>query len=133
MRMDRHNANGLTVSRFLAQHPAVRVVHYPGLEQHPQHELALRQMPGGFGGMVCFELAGGHAAGYQLLKRVRLVTQAVSLGGLHSLVTHPASTISIVQDEETIKASGVSPGLIRLSVGVEDSEDIIADLAQALD
>jgi len=132
MRMARHNANGLAVASFLAQHPAVQQVYYPGLEHHPQHELAVRQMSGGFGGMVCFELAGGHSHGYELLKRVQLITQAVSLGGLHSLATHPASTISIVQDEATIEASGVRPGLVRLSVGVEDSHDIIADLAQAL-
>jgi cystathionine beta-lyase/cystathionine gamma-synthase len=132
MRMARHNENGLEVARFLAGHPAVTQVHYPGLEQHPQHDLARNQMPGGYGGMVCFELAGGRQAGYNLLQRVELITQAVSLGGVHSLITHPASTISIVQSEAAIAASGVRPGLVRLSVGVEDAEDIVADLAQAL-
>jgi methionine-gamma-lyase len=133
MRMARHNDNALAVARFLERHPSVRYVYYPGLEPHSQHELAQRQMPGGYGGMVCFELEGGRDAGYRLLKRVQLVMQAVSLGGLHSLVTHPASTISIVQNEEAIETSGVHPGLVRLSVGVEDSQDIIGDLQQALD
>ncbi|MFN2222364.1 MAG: trans-sulfuration enzyme family protein [Candidatus Promineifilaceae bacterium] len=132
MRMARHNENGLAVARFLASHPAVERVHYPGLEEHPQHDLAKKQMSGGFGGMVCFELREGREAGYRLLKRVQLVTQAVSLGSVHSLITHPASTISIVQSEAAVAASGVRPGLVRLSVGVEDAEDIIADLAQAL-
>jgi methionine-gamma-lyase len=132
MRMARHNENGLAVARFLASHPAVECVHYPGLEEHPQHDLAKKQMSGGFGGMVCFELREGREAGYRLLKRVQLVTQAVSLGSVHSLITHPASTISIVQSEAAVAASGVRPGLVRLSVGVEDAEDIIADLAQAL-
>jgi methionine-gamma-lyase len=132
MRMIRHNENGLAVARFLRSHPAVSKFNYPGLEEHPQHELARRQMAGGFGGMVCFELSGGREAGYSLLKRVKLITLAVSLGGTHSLITHPASTISIVQSEDEIMASGVRPGLMRLSVGIEDADDIIADLAQAL-
>ncbi len=132
MRMARHNENGLAVARFLAGHPAVARTHYPGLPQHPQHDLAREQMPGGYGGMVCFELKGGREAGYHLLKRLQLVTLAVSLGSVHSLITHPASTISIVQSEAAVAASGVQPGLVRLSVGVEDADDIIADLAQAL-
>jgi len=110
MRMARHNENGLAVARYLSEHPAVARVHYPGLEEHPQYELAKKQMPGGFGGMVCFELSGGREAGYELLKRVQLITLAVSLGGTHSLITHPASTISIVQTEEEVAASGVRPG-----------------------
>jgi cystathionine beta-lyase/cystathionine gamma-synthase len=132
MRMARHNDNGLTVARFLEGHPAVDQVYYPGLAGHPQHDLACSQMPGGFGGMVCFELAGGRKAGYELLKRIQLITQAVSLGGVHSLITHPASTISVVQSDEAIAASGVRPGLVRFSVGVEDEQDIVDDLAQAL-
>jgi cystathionine beta-lyase/cystathionine gamma-synthase len=132
MRMARHNGNGLAVARFLAKHPAVERTYYPGLEEHRHHDLAKKQMPGGFGGMVCFELKGGREAGYSLLKRVQLITLAVSLGSVHSLITHPASTISIVQSEASKAASGVRPGLVRLSVGVEDAEDIIADLSQAL-
>lgn len=132
LRMARHNENGLAVARFLAGHPAVSEVYYPGLPEHPQHELARRQMTGGFGGMVCFDLRGGREAGYQLLKRLKLITLAVSLGGVHSLITHPASTISAVQSDEEIAASGVRPGLVRLSVGLEDAADLITDLEQAL-
>jgi methionine-gamma-lyase len=132
LRMARHNENALKVARFLREHPAVRAVHYPGLREHPQHDLATRQMQGGFGGMVTFDLAGGREAGYRLLKAVRLIDLAVSLGGTHTLITHPASTVSAVQNAREQEASGILPGLVRLSVGLEDAEDIIADLAQAL-
>ncbi len=132
LRMALHNQNALAVAGFLEGHPAVREVYYPGLAGHPQHELACRQMPGGFGGMVCFDLRGGREAGLALLKRLQLIHLAVSLGGTHSLITHPASTISVVQAEEAIAASGVQPGLVRLSVGLEDAGDLIADLQQAL-
>lgn len=133
LRMARHNANGQAVAEYLAGHPAVAEVYYPGLSSHPQHELARRQMPGGFGGMVSFDLKGGRQAGYQLLQRLKLIALAVSLGGTHSLITHPASTISTVQTDEEIAASGVQPGLVRFSVGLEDVEDILADLEMALD
>jgi methionine-gamma-lyase len=133
LRMRGHNENGLAVAEFLSQHPAVREVYYPGLPSHPQHELARRQMPGGFSGMVCFDLKGGREAGFRLLQELRLIKLAVSLGGVHSLITHPASTISAVQSDEEIAASGVMPGLARLSVGLEDAADLIADLEQALD
>lgn len=133
VRMARHNASALAVAQFLNEHPAVETVYYPGLENHPQHALAKRQMPGGFGGMVCFDLKGGHDAGYRLLKSLELISLAVSLGGTHSLITHPSSTVSSVQSEEEIAASGVRPGLVRLSVGLEDVGDLIADLDRALD
>jgi len=132
LRMARHNANALAVARFLEKHPAVREVYYPGLESHPQHVLARQQMPGGFGGMVCFDLQGGREAGYRLLKSLKVISLAVSLGGTHSLITHPASTVSAVQSDEEIAASGVRPGLVRLSVGLEEPEDLIADLDHAL-
>ena len=132
LRMAAHNANGLAVARFLAGHPAVREVYYPGLASHPQHALARQQMPGGFGGMVCFDLVGGRPAGEALLRRLKLISLAVSLGGTHSLITHPASTISAVQTAEEMAASGTRPGLVRLSVGLEDVDDIVADLAQGL-
>lgn len=132
LRMAAHNANGLAVARFLAGHPAVREVYYPGLVSHPQHALARQQMPGGFGGMVCFDLVGGRPAGEALLRRLKLISLAVSLGGTHSLITHPASTISAVQTAEEMAASGTRPGLVRLSVGLEDVDDIVADLAQGL-
>ncbi|MDT8304655.1 MAG: aminotransferase class I/II-fold pyridoxal phosphate-dependent enzyme [Anaerolineae bacterium] len=133
LRMRRHNDNALTVARFLARHPAIATVYYPGLSSHSQHTLARQQMPGGFGGMITFDLKGGRQAGYQLLQRLQLITLAVSLGGTHSLITHPASTVSMVQSDEEIAQSGVQPGLVRLSVGLEDADDIVADLEQALE
>ncbi len=133
LRMARHNQNGQKVAQFLQEHPAVRQVYYPGLPSHPQHQLAQAQMPGGFGGMVCFDLRDGRAAGYRLLQKVNLIKLAVSLGGVHSLITHPASTISAGQSDAEIAASGVMPGLVRLSVGMEDAADLIADLAQAME
>ncbi len=133
LRMERHNRNAQAVAEFLAGHTAVREVYYPGLPTHPQHDLAQRQMPGGYSGMVCFDLKGGRAAGYQLLQRLKLIKLAVSLGGVHSLITHAASTISaILKSDEAIAASGVQPGLVRFSVGLEDVNDLITDLAQAL-
>ncbi len=132
LRMKQHNENATAVAQFLQNHPAVRAVYYPGLPDHSQHELAQRQMPGGFGGMVCFDLRDGRPAGYALLQKIKLISLAVSLGGVHSLITHPASTISAVQSDAEIAASGVMPGLVRLSVGLEAAEDIISDLEQAL-
>lgn len=132
VRMKQHNENGTAVAQFLGDHPAIRAVYYPGLESHPQRALARRQMPGGYSGMVCFDLKGGRQAGYDLLQKVKLISLAVSLGGVHSLITHPASTVSAVQDGAAIAASGVAPGLVRLSVGLEDAADLIADLDQAL-
>lgn len=133
LRMKQHNENALAVAQFLQSHPAVRAVYYPGLPGHAQYALAQRQMPGGGSGMVCFDLHGGRQAGYKLLQKVKLISLAVSLGGVHSLITHPASTISAVQSDAEIAASGVMPGLVRLSVGLEAAGDIIADLAQALE
>ncbi len=132
LRMAQNNINALAVAQYLEEHPAVREVYYPGLPSHPQHELAKRQMAPGYGGMVCFDLRGGAEAGYALLQRIKMIKLAVSLGGLHSLMTHPASTISAVRSETEIAASGVQPGLVRFSVGLEDVQDIIADLDQAL-
>jgi methionine-gamma-lyase len=132
LRMDVHNRNALEVARFLEGHKAVGKVFYPGLPSHPQHELALKQMPGGFGGMVTFEMKGGFDPAYRLIGRTRLCVLAVSLGGVESLITHPASMIHTHQSEEQREAGGVSPGLIRLSVGLEAAEDIIEDLDQAM-
>lgn len=132
VRMQQHNANAMAVSQYLETNKAVREVYYPGLGSHPQHELAKTQMANGFGGMVCFDLRSGRQAGYDFLQKLVLLPLAVSLGGVHSLITHPASTISAVQSDEEIAASGVLPGLVRFSVGLEDVVDIIADLDQAL-
>jgi methionine-gamma-lyase len=132
LRMAVHNSNALAVARFLEGHPAVERVYYPGLPSHPQHELALAQMPGGFGGMVSFEVKGGFDAAYRLIGRTEVCVLAVSLGGAESLITHPASMIHSRQSDEEREAGGISPGLIRLSVGLEAPEDIIADLDRAL-
>jgi len=132
LRMERHNANALALARFLSEHPRVERVYYPGLEDHPGHELAKRQMVGGFGGMLSFEARGGLDAGRRVLNRVKLCTRAVSLGDVKTLITHPASTTHYIVPREAREAAGISDGLIRLSVGIEDIEDLMADLDQAL-
>ena len=132
MRMEAHNRNTIQVARFLEEHSAVERVYYPGLPSHPQHELAKRQMAGGFGGMLSFEVKGGYDAAYRTIGRTQVCTLAVSLGGMETLITHPASMIHTHQSEEERATSRISPGLIRLSVGVEDVEDIMADLDRAL-
>ena len=132
LRMEAHNANALSVAQFLEQHPAVERVFYPGLMSHPQHELACQQMVGGFGGMLSFEMKDGYDAAYNVVRNTEVCLLAVSLGGVETLITHPASMIHIRQTDEERRAAGISPGLIRLSVGVENIEDIIEDLEQAL-
>lgn len=132
VRVERHNENALAVARFLAGHPAVARVHYPGLPGHPQHALAVRQMRGG-GGMLSFELRGGRAAGLRLVESTRLLVLAVSLGGVETLIEHPATMTHGPLTDEELRRAGIAPGLIRLSVGIEDADDLIADLRQALD
>lgn len=132
LRMAIHNRNALQVAQFLESHPAVSHVYYPGLASHPQHELAKRQMKGGFGGMLSFEMKGGYDAAYRAIGRTEVCILAVSLGGIETLITHPASMIHSHQSEEEREQAGISPALIRLSVGVEDVEDIIEDLDRAL-
>lgn len=130
LRMQQHNRNGMTVAQFLHQHPNVQRVHYPGLPSHPEHELAKRQMTG-FGGMISFE-TGSMDNARTLLKSVRLCSLAESLGGVETLVSHPASmTHASVPPEERTRL-GITDGLVRISVGIEEVEDIIADLDQAL-
>lgn len=131
LRMARHCSNALQIARFLETHPAVAVVHYPGLESHPAHALARRQMSC-FGGMMSFELRGGLAAGRHLLDRVQVATLAVSLGNVDTLIQHPATmTHSSVPRQQRLEM-GISDGLVRLSVGIENLEDLIADFEQAL-
>ena len=133
LRMAAHCDGALAVAQFLAQHAAVSVTHYPGLNNHPQHALATRQMQGGYGGMVSFELAGGsRAEAATVLDRLTLFTQAVSLGDVDSLACHPASTTHSFISPEARTKNGIGEGLIRLSVGIEHPNDLIADLAQAL-
>ncbi|HKP52444.1 MAG TPA: aminotransferase class I/II-fold pyridoxal phosphate-dependent enzyme [Chloroflexia bacterium] len=132
MRMAVHNLNGLEVARFLEGHPAVERVYYPGLPSHPQHELAKAQMRGGFSAMMSFEVKGGYEAAYRVIGRTEVCTLAVSLGGVETLITHPASMIHLHQSDEERDKAGIKPGLIRLSVGCEDVGDIIEDLSTAL-
>ncbi len=133
LRVERHNANAMALADWLEHHPAVAWVRYPGLPSHPQHELARRQMPGGFGGMVCFEVAGGLDAGKRLLDAVRVCSLAVSLGDTRTLITHAASTTHSVVSRESRLAQGVTDGLVRLSVGLEDVDDLKADLQAGLE
>jgi len=131
LRMARHCESGMKVAELLEAQPGVATVYYPGLASHPQHELAKRQM-GGFGGMIAFELEGGYEAGIQMMNRLQLIRRAVSLGDAETLIQHPASmTHSTYTSEERLE-HGISDGLIRLSVGLEDVGDILADLADAL-
>lgn len=132
LRMAAHNANAMEVARFLEAHPAVERVHYPGLESHPGHDLAKRQMPGGYGGMMAFELKGGYEAAYKAVERTEVCVSAVSLGSVETLITHAASMVFGHQTEDERVAAGISPSLIRLSVGIEDAQDIVEDLDQAL-
>lgn len=131
LRMERHCANALAVAEYLAGHPAVARVFYPGLSSHPQHELARRQMRG-FGGMVTAELRAGLDGTARMLSACRLFTLAESLGGVESLIEHPALMTHASVPAEQRVALGISDGLVRLSVGIEDKGDLIADLDQAL-
>jgi cystathionine gamma-lyase/cystathionine beta-lyase/cystathionine gamma-lyase/homocysteine desulfhydrase len=131
LRMQQHSANGLALARFLSGHPKVKHVYYPGLPTHPQHELAKRQMRG-FGGMLAFEL-GSLEAARRLLNAVRLHALAESLGGVETLISHPATMTHASVPAETRARIGITDGLVRISAGVEDIDDLTDDLAQALD
>jgi len=132
LRMERHCANALAVAQFLERHPQVERVHYPGLASHAQHALARRQMQGGFGGIVTAVLRGGLPVARRALERCRLFALAESLGGVESLIEHPGIMTHASLPEATRQALGISDGLVRLSVGVEDVEDLIGELRQAL-
>ncbi len=131
LRVARHSESGLKIAEWLESHPAVSAVHYPGLPSHPQHDLARRQMSG-FGGMIAFELNGGFDAGTAMMDRLTLIQRAVSLGDAESLIQHPASMTHSTYSREERLEHGISDGLVRLSVGLEDVEDIISDLDTAL-
>lgn len=131
IRMERHSENALQVAQFLEGHPAVARVYYPGLPSHPQHELAQRQMDAP-GGVISFELKGGLEAGRRLMNSVELCQVAVSLGDADTLIQHPASMTHAVVPPEARLQAGISDGLVRISVGLEDVRDIIADLQAAL-
>lgn len=131
LRMEQHDKSGRAVAAFLEEHPKVRKVYYPGSASHPQHALARRQQRG-FGGMVAFDV-GSLAAARTVLESVRLCTLAESLGGVESLISHPATMTHASVDADKRERLGITDGLVRISVGIEDTDDIIADLDQALD
>ncbi len=131
LRVERHNHNAQQLAAFLAGHPQVERANYPGLPSHPGYAIAARQMRG-FGGMLSFEVRGGFDAGVRCVESLRTCLMAVSLGSTETLVTHPASTTSVDIPREHRERAGITDGLIRVSVGVEDIEDLIADFDQAL-
>jgi cystathionine beta-lyase/cystathionine gamma-synthase len=131
LRVERHNANGLAVARFLEGHQAVHRVYYPGLTSHPDHAIAARQMKG-FGGVVCVDLKGGQKAAYKTFDRFTIIQRAASLGGVESLCSLPILTSQYGLSDEELEKAGVTRGMMRLSIGLEDPEDLIEDLAQAL-
>ncbi len=132
IRMDRHCRSALGLAEAIERHPAVQRVYYPGLKSHPQHELAKRQMSD-FGGMIAFELTGGYEAGIRFMDALQLAMRAVSLGDAETLVQHPASMTHITYSQEDRLEHGISEGLIRISVGLENLDDLLADIVQALD
>ena len=133
IRMDRHSESALALTTRLEAHPKISRVRYPGLSSHPQHDIAMRMLPRGFGGMAAFEVEGGVEAGQRFCDALELVWVAASLGGIHTLVCHAASTTHRQLDAEARRAAGIADGLIRLSVGLEDVEDLIQDVESALE
>jgi cystathionine beta-lyase/cystathionine gamma-synthase len=131
VRMERHNSNAMAVARWLAQDRRVHAVYYPGLEQHPDHAVAARQMRG-FGGMVCVDVGGGYERAARFFDRLQVFKRAASLGGVESLCSLPVLTSQWGHTEEELKRAGVTHSMARLSVGLEDADDLIADLDQAL-
>jgi cystathionine beta-lyase/cystathionine gamma-synthase len=131
LRVQKQCGNAMVVATFLEKHPKVGRVFYPGLASHPDHALAKKQMRG-FGSMLAFDMEGGLAAARRVCDRVQLFLLAASLGGVESLVVLPAYTSHYNMSEEELARGGVTPGMVRVSIGIEDSEDLIADLQQAL-
>src|SRR6202021_656292 len=130
VRMEQHDRSGRKVAEFLSKHKKVQKVSYPGLPNHPQHELAKRQMSG-FGSMMSFEV-GSRANADKVLQAVRICTNGESLGGVETLISHSATTTHAALSSEERERIGITEGLIRISVGIEDIDDILADLDQAL-
>ncbi|HOK48001.1 MAG TPA: PLP-dependent aspartate aminotransferase family protein, partial [Bryobacteraceae bacterium] len=127
LRMEEHNRNALEIARWLEQHPKIARVHHPGLPSHPQHALALKQMTG-YGGTFSFRIRGGQDEAFRLLGAVRLFTLAESLGGVESLIEHPYTMTHVSVPEDVRREMGITPDLIRISVGIEDVADLIEDL-----
>lgn len=132
VRVRQQCATAMVVAQALHEHPRVTRVHYPGLPSHPGHARAVALLRGGFGAMLSFELDGGVAASERLFSRMRLPTDAPSLGGTESLVTRPSLTSHAGLDPEVRRGLGIADGLVRMSVGLEDADDLVADLQQAL-
>jgi methionine-gamma-lyase len=132
LRMDRHSASAMAVAEFLESHPRVERVHYPGLASHPQHQIARRQLSDRFGGMLAVEVSGGVAGGKGFCDALQLGWVATSLGGTHTLVGHAASTTHRQYDAQARADAGITDGLVRVSVGLEDVDDLLADLDRAL-
>jgi O-acetylhomoserine (thiol)-lyase len=132
LRMRRHVDNSVAIARFLEAHPAVEAVGYPGLESHPDHALAARLLPHGAGAVFGFTIRGGRAAGVAFIEALELFSHLANVGDAKSLVIHPASTTHHRMDTRALAAAGISEGLIRLSVGLEDTDDLIADLERGL-
>ncbi len=131
VRMRQHDENGRKVAEYLSTHPKVQTLHYPGLETHPQHALAKRQMRG-FGSMLSFDV-GSQEHANEMLKRVRVCTLGESLGGVETLISHPATMTHAATGAKLRKKLGITDGLVRISVGIEDIEDILGDLEQAME
>ncbi|NOY78913.1 MAG: PLP-dependent transferase [Calditrichaeota bacterium] len=132
VRMERHCSNAMTLAQWLEKHPKIDHVLYPGLDSFPQHELAKKQMKG-FGGIISFEMKGGFNAGKALMDHVTLASLAVSLGDCDTLIQHPASMTHAGMREEEMEEAHITPGLVRISVGIEHVDDLIEDLEQALE
>ncbi|NIM94912.1 MAG: aminotransferase class I/II-fold pyridoxal phosphate-dependent enzyme [Anaerolineales bacterium] len=132
LRMEKHCSNAQAIANFLVSHPKVEVVHYPGLETHPGYEIARKQMHA-FGGMISFELKGGFEAAQKMLDAVQVMTLGVSLGNVDTLIQHPAGMTHVQVPPEARREMGISDSMVRLSVGVENVEDLITDLGQALE
>jgi O-acetylhomoserine (thiol)-lyase len=130
--MPRHCENALKVARFLSGHPSVSWVNYPGLESHPDHERTQKYLPAGAGAIVGFGIKGGAAAGAKFIDNVKLASHLANIGDAKTLVIHPATTTHQQLSPEEQKSAGVSPDFVRVSVGIEDVADILADLDQAL-
>jgi len=126
-----HNSNAMAVARYLESHPKIAKVWYPGLESHPHHVIAKRQMKG-FGGMVSFEVKGGLAGGTDFVQNLQVIQLAVTLGGTESIVEHPATMTHYALTSEERLSAGISDGLVRLSVGIENISELIDDISNSL-
>ena len=133
LRMERHCATALRIATEIERHPKVERVHYPGLPSHPDHDVAARLLPEGMGGMIAVEVSGGVDGGKAFCDALELAWVATSLGGTHTLVGHAASTTHRQYAPEARRAAGITDGLVRVSVGLEDADDLLEDIVRALE